>query len=119
MERNPYFWEVDSKGQRLPYVDAVVYAIVPDMNAMSLRFLKGEADLQEVVRPEEYEHFKEEAAKRKFRLLDTGIVVGAGHAHLSPKNPEKNPKDRRTARGPGEVEMVSQHEVSPGDFVRD
>jgi peptide/nickel transport system substrate-binding protein len=74
LERNPEFWEVDKKGQRLPYLDNVVYTIVPDMNAMSLRFLHGEADLQEIVRPEEYDRFKEEAAKGKFQLLDLGLA---------------------------------------------
>src|SRR5258708_17540095 len=27
MERNPYFWEVDKQGQRLPYFDTVIYTI--------------------------------------------------------------------------------------------
>src|SRR5258705_322868 len=30
VERNPYYWAVDSKGQRLPYVDNVIMMIVPD-----------------------------------------------------------------------------------------
>ena len=41
LERNPYFLEVDKKGQRLPYFDNVIYTVVPDMNAMSLRFLQA------------------------------------------------------------------------------
>src|SRR5258705_2823240 len=36
VERNPYYWAVDSKGQRLPYVDNVIMMIVPDQNALSL-----------------------------------------------------------------------------------
>ena len=42
LARNPYFFEVDSNGQRLPYLDNVIYSIVPDWNAMSLRMLHGE-----------------------------------------------------------------------------
>jgi peptide/nickel transport system substrate-binding protein len=74
LERNPEFSEVDTKGQRLPYFDNVIYTIVPDMSAMSLRFLRGEADMQEDVRPEEYEKFKEESAKGRFQLLDLGLA---------------------------------------------
>ena len=35
LERNPYFFEVDSNGQRLPYFDNVIYTVVPDMNAIN------------------------------------------------------------------------------------
>jgi peptide/nickel transport system substrate-binding protein len=73
LERNPYFFEVDKKGQRLPYIDYVIYTVVPDMNAMALRFLKGESDAHEMVRPDEFERFKEESAKGKFQLLDLGM----------------------------------------------
>src|SRR5208282_360506 len=34
LERNPYFLEVDKKGQRLPYFDNIIFAAVPDLNAM-------------------------------------------------------------------------------------
>ncbi len=74
LERNPEFCEVDKKGQRLPYLDNVIFTIVPDYNAVSLRFLNGEADLQEAVRPEEYDRFQEEAAKDKFQLMDLGLT---------------------------------------------
>jgi peptide/nickel transport system substrate-binding protein len=33
LERNPYFFEVDSNGQRMPYFDNIIYTVVPDMNA--------------------------------------------------------------------------------------
>jgi peptide/nickel transport system substrate-binding protein len=73
LERNPYFFEVDSNGQRLPYFDNIIYTIVPDMNAMSLRFLSGESDADDYVLPYEYDHFKTESASGKFNLLEPGI----------------------------------------------
>jgi peptide/nickel transport system substrate-binding protein len=72
LERNPYFLEVDKKGQRLPYFDDVVFTVVPDMNAMTLRFLSGESDVDDYVFPYEYDQFKTEAAKGKFNLLEPG-----------------------------------------------
>ena len=74
LERNPYYWVVDSKGQRLPYIDNVIYTVVPDQNAMSLRFLKGEADAQDFVRPEEYDTFKKESEKGRFILSELGLA---------------------------------------------
>lgn len=91
LERNPEFWEVDSKGQRLPYLDNVIYEIVPDMNAMSLRFLKGEVDIQEIVRPAEYENFIEESAKGKFKVIELGLASERDMLFFN-QNPENNPK---------------------------
>ncbi len=73
LERNPYFWEVDKKGQRLPYLDNVIYTVVPNAKAASLRFLDGESDVNEIVYPDEYDHYKEESARGRFQLLDLGV----------------------------------------------
>jgi peptide/nickel transport system substrate-binding protein len=74
LERNPCYFEVDRNGTRLPYFDNIAYAIVPDMNALSLRFLNGESDVIEEIRPDEYEQFKARASAGKFSLYDLGYV---------------------------------------------
>lgn len=73
LERNPYFLEVDKNGTRLPYFDDVVFTVVPDANTLSLRFLSGESDVDDLVLPYEYDKFKAEADQGKFRLLEPGI----------------------------------------------
>jgi peptide/nickel transport system substrate-binding protein len=73
LERNPWFFEVDSKGQRLPYCDNIVFTVVPDRNAISLRFLSGECDVHDFIYANEYDHFKTESANGKFQLLEPGI----------------------------------------------
>jgi len=73
LERNPYFFEVDSNGQRLPYLDNVIYTVVPDMNAMNLNFLSGESDAIDFIHPNAYEQFKSAAAKGGFKLEEPGI----------------------------------------------
>ena len=73
LERNPYFLEVDKNGTRLPYFDNIVFTVVPDLNAMSLRFLSGESDVDDIVFPYEYDQFKKESAKGKFALLEPGV----------------------------------------------
>jgi peptide/nickel transport system substrate-binding protein len=99
VERNPYYWQVDAKGQRLPYFDAAIMMVVPDQNAMSLRFLNGETDLIEFVRPEEYDQFKQPATQGRFKLLELGVTsqrdfiifnqntgtdAATGHPHVNP-----------------------------------
>ncbi len=73
LERNPNYWSVDSRGTRLPYLDNVVVTVVPDQNAISLKFLAGELHVQEFVRPEEAAHFRKAAAKGDFELHDLGV----------------------------------------------
>jgi peptide/nickel transport system substrate-binding protein len=73
LERNPYFCETDKKGQRLPYFDNIVFTIVPDRNAISLRFLSGECDVHDFIYANEYDHFKTASANGKFQLLEPGI----------------------------------------------
>ena len=75
LERNPNFFEVDSKNQRLPYADHLMWTTVPDFNAMSLRTLRGESDLQDVIRQDEAQRFEEEEKKGKVKLVDLGLQM--------------------------------------------
>lgn len=89
LERNPYYFAVDKKGQQLPYFDTVVHSVVPDQNAISLRFLKGDCDVQEFVRPEEAMRFKAEAAGGKFQLHELGVASQMDLISFN-QNPGKN-----------------------------
>lgn len=73
LERNPYFCEVDSNSQHLPYLDNVVYTVVPDMNAINLGFLSGESDADDFIHPDAYDQFKAAAAKGRIKLEEPGI----------------------------------------------
>ena len=44
LERNPYFYQVDTEGQQLPYIDAIETTMVEDEGARMLKILAGEAD---------------------------------------------------------------------------
>src|SRR6202158_1609663 len=44
LERNPYYWKSDAKGNRLPYVDELVFLFVPNADAQVLKFQSGETD---------------------------------------------------------------------------
>jgi len=73
LERNPYFLEVDTNGTRLPYLDDIIFTVVPDFDAEALRILSGEADADDMVRPMDYDRFKAAADQGKIALLDPGI----------------------------------------------
>jgi peptide/nickel transport system substrate-binding protein len=45
LERNPFYWKEDSKGNRLPYLDELDLLFVPSSDAQVLRFKSGETDV--------------------------------------------------------------------------
>jgi len=47
MERNPYYWAVDTAGNQLPYIDRIVMTLAENLEVLNLRAISGEYDLQE------------------------------------------------------------------------
>ena len=47
MERNPYYWAVDTAGNQLPYLDGVVMTLAENLELLNLRAIAGEYDVQE------------------------------------------------------------------------
>jgi len=72
LERNPEYWLVDKRDQRLPYFDEVLL-VVGNPPAQAQLFLEGKCDVFERSRPEDYAKFKAAADAGKFRLLDLGV----------------------------------------------
>ena len=44
--RNPYYWKVDPAGNQLPYIDAVFFTVVQNMDEAVNRVMAGEVDMQ-------------------------------------------------------------------------
>ena len=47
MERNPYFWAVDDKGNQLPYIDKITMTLAENTEVANLRAIAGEYDIME------------------------------------------------------------------------
>lgn len=54
MQRNPNYWKTDEQGQTLPYIERLIYRIVPDDNTEYLLFRDGRKDAHSV-KPEQLE----------------------------------------------------------------
>jgi peptide/nickel transport system substrate-binding protein len=78
LERNPYYWKVDQAGNRLPYLDRVIFAIVPDFNVEFLKFREGETDVLDV-RPEHYDLLKREEQKGDYTVVDLGASMNTNY----------------------------------------
>ncbi|HEX9116927.1 MAG TPA: ABC transporter substrate-binding protein, partial [Anaerolineae bacterium] len=47
LERNPYYWAVDSEGNQLPYFDKLTLTLAENLEVLNLRAIAGEYDIQE------------------------------------------------------------------------
>jgi len=47
MERNPYYWAVDTEGNQLPYIDKITMTLAENTEVANLRAIAGEYDIQE------------------------------------------------------------------------
>jgi peptide/nickel transport system substrate-binding protein len=77
--RNPYFFGVDKQNRRLPYLDEIVWLIVPDLDAADLKFRAGELHGLDDVKPENYRWYADNAAQRNFTFYDLGPDLNTNH----------------------------------------
>jgi peptide/nickel transport system substrate-binding protein len=75
LTRNPYWCGVDEKGQRLPYLDELVFVIVPDQNTAALKFEAGEVDALDDVKPENYQTYLSGQEKGNFTFHELGPAL--------------------------------------------
>jgi peptide/nickel transport system substrate-binding protein len=73
--RNPYWFGVDSKGQRLPYLEELVFLVVPDQNTAALKFEAGDVDGLDNVKPEDYKRYEDNQQKGNYKLYSLGPAL--------------------------------------------
>ena len=89
LERNPYFWKVDSKGQRLPYMDRMVFVIARDFNTVQSKFQAGEIDVMPRVRPQDFALVKRMEGP-DVKVVDIGVSYDTNWVVLN-QNTNINP----------------------------
>src|SRR4030095_10631961 len=69
-DRNPRYWKPDEAGTQLPYLDQVVFVIVPDQNAELVGLQSGQFDtLQQQVRSEDIATLRPLEQQGKLKLI--------------------------------------------------
>lgn len=70
LERNPYYWQIDTAGNQLPYIDRIYVGVVQNVEMMNMKAITGEADFAGR-RPtlENYTLYKENEKKGNYRVL--------------------------------------------------
>ncbi|MBZ5536653.1 MAG: ABC transporter substrate-binding protein [Acidobacteriia bacterium] len=72
LERNPHYWKVDGRKNPLPYLDELLFEVLPDQNAATLRLVSGDIDLLDKVLPTDYEFLKKSEADKGISLINAG-----------------------------------------------
>jgi peptide/nickel transport system substrate-binding protein len=70
LERNPFYWKSDEQGNRLPYLDEIVFVFVPSTDAQVLRFQSGETDMISRLGAENFTVLSKQA--RDYTMSDAG-----------------------------------------------
>jgi peptide/nickel transport system substrate-binding protein len=72
LEKNPYYWKKDRAGNRLPYLDEIVFLFVPSEDAQVVRFEAGDTDILSRFSAENFAVLEREQATRGYHLYDLG-----------------------------------------------
>ena len=72
LERNPYYWKVDSRGQRLPYLDELTFLLVPNQDAEVLRFRAGDTQITGNLSSDNFTALLKDQAQLRLKLEDAG-----------------------------------------------
>jgi peptide/nickel transport system substrate-binding protein len=94
-DRNPSYWKKDEAGTPLPYLDQVVFVIVPDQNAELVGLQSGQFDtLQQQVRPEDIATLRPLEQDGKLKLIELGVSADADSFFFNLRGPywEKDPR---------------------------
>jgi len=92
MERNPYFWGVDTEGKQLPYWDNITHRLFETTDVFNLWIVNGEIDFQaRHVDAGQYTLYKESEAAGNYKVV---VGVSAGHIAVQLNLATKNDKLR-------------------------
>ncbi len=72
LERNPYYWKQDKSGNRLPYLDQIVFLFVASEDAQVIRFQAGDADILTRFSAENFAVLEKQQAAKHYHLDDLG-----------------------------------------------
>lgn len=93
-ERNPYYWKVDANGSQLPYIDRLEWDMAEETEALLLRTINGEIDLNwghETTLPNK-PVFASSRESGDYRFVEFDSLVGARTVvalNLTHKDPVK------------------------------
>jgi len=93
LKRNPLYWRKDKKGNRLPYLEKIMFLIVQSQDTALLKFQESELDYYGL-RGTDYPILKPMEKKGNFTVYETGPAFGTNFLIFN-QNRGKNEKTGR------------------------
>lgn len=72
LERNPYYWKEDRRGNRLPYLSEIDFVFAANQDAQAMRFEAGETSVITGLSPENFDALETHQQARGYRLYNAG-----------------------------------------------
>lgn len=92
--RNPQYWKKDQTGKRLPYLDEIVFLVLPNQDQIELKMETGEVDTHFTIRPEDVERLKQKGPAVGLMLKDVGPSYDTEGMFFN-ENLDTNPKTHK------------------------
>ena len=109
-ERNPNYYEVNKNGQKLPYLDKLIYLIVADLNNEVLKFEAKEIDVISL-QGSKVARYKTLEPHSDFKLYNLGPTTGTMYLSM-------NLNDRKDSNGKYYVDPIKQKWFQDVNFRR-
>lgn len=93
MVKTDNFYMIDKAGKKLPYLDKIVYQIVPDVNTLLIKFNAKEIDITQL-RPRDVVSLLEMQKSHNFTLFNLGPSIGSNFIMFN-LNRRTNPKTKK------------------------
>lgn len=91
LKRNPYYYKSDSTGNKLPYLDGLIYHIIRDDESTILEFLKGTTDTVGIPH-EKLNRLLDEQKKGNFSIYFGGTALSSSFICFN-QNPAAMPQN--------------------------
>jgi peptide/nickel transport system substrate-binding protein len=101
LERNPYYWKVDTAGNQLPYIDAIVNDLQAEAQTILLKAIAGEIDFQgrSLGGMQNSVMLRASEAKGKYRLVPKTGTASVG-VLMAPNLNHRDPEMRKIISDP-------------------
>jgi peptide/nickel transport system substrate-binding protein len=90
LERNPDYWKKSSQGEKLPYIDRIIFLIVQSQDTALLKFQDGELDYY-ALRGTDFPLLKPQEKSGNFTIYEMGPDFSSQFIVFN-QNPERNPQ---------------------------
>ena len=105
LDKNPYYWKKDSCGQKLPYLDEVVFIILPNLDTALLKFLEGQIDYYSL-RTQDLSILGPVQEEGRFTIYNAGPSFGSEFLVFN-LNPGKNLQTKKPIVEPKKLKLFS------------